>query len=1234
MRRDHFWVAGTVLGYFAVAWVTLSFRHSEGFTAIWPATGILLSALLLARRGLRPWLVGLLFLANLGARLVVGDALLFALALSLAEVGGAVLSVWLLHRFVGERITLVRVREVAWWLLLSVVLSDGVASLLKAGAFSWFAGSRSFWHAWLWSFTPMSVGNLLVTPLILGWAVWARTRWRALSRAGAGEFVALFVLAPVVNLAVLSQFSEFSLLGLLIPSACFPFILWAALRFGMRGVATILVEAAVVVVVFGTGGRIPALAFTPGVSDNIVVVQLALVVLTIPLFLLTAAIAERTETEASAVRANRALRLISACKMELVRATSEADLLQAICRLAVVSGGYRMAWVGLAEADAEKSVHPVAVFGSEKEYLNTVAVTWADTERGRGPTGTAIRGNQPIIANDLASDPTYGPWRQEALERGFAAAIALPLAADGRVLGALNLYADRADAFDPEEAVLLAELAGDLAFGITGLRLRQEQEAARDALRASEVRYRRLFESAKDGILILDVETGLIEDVNPYLLELLRFSREEMLGKHVWDLGFFRDIVANQAHFQELAQRRFIRYDDKALETRDGERIEVEFVSNLYLVNGRPVIQCNIRNMTESKRAQAVLEASQRLTRDIIDALPIRVFWKDRNLAYLGCNAIFARDAGLADPQDIIGKDDHQLAWRAQATAYQADDRLVIDGGQPRLLIEESQTTPDGNTIMLLTSKVPLRDMHGEVSAVLGSYLDITSLKRAEASEARLAMAVQQVAETIVVTDVHGTILEVNPAFEQTSGYTREEAIGQNPRMLSSGKHDTEFYRRMWATLIAGQVWQGRLINRRKDGTLYHEEVTISPMRSGAGDIVNYVAVKRDVTKQELLEAQLRRAQRMESIGTMAGGVAHDLNNALAPILMATELLRAELPESATEELDLIEAGARRGADLVKQLLGFAVGAEGERVPVEMRPLLREVERLVRGTFPKNIELQIYCPKDLPPILGDATQLHQVLLNLLVNARDAMPDGGTLSIDARTTEVDITTVETEAFDVKPGSYVVLQVTDTGSGMPPEILERSFDPFFTTKGPTSGTGLGLATTLGIIKGHAGFIRAYSVVGEGTTFKVYLPSHDAAQSGPDSRSPVEVAFRGHGETILVVDDEPAVRNILRRVLTAMNFKVVTATDGTSALLELSTHRTELAAIITDLHMPQLDGLAFVRLLEARSPEIGVIVASGLVGEREREQFLRLGVKAFLGKPFTQADLVEALRIVFVG
>ena len=403
------------------------------------------------------------------------------------------------------------------------------------------------------------------------------------------------------------------------------------------------------------------------------------------------------------------------------------------------------------------------------------------------------------------------------------------------------------------------------------------------------------------------------------------------------------------------------------------------------------------------------------------------------------------------------------------------------------------------------------------------------------------------------------------------------------------------------------------------------------PIKNATGEVESILGISRDITEHKQVEGQRLRTQRLESIGTLAGGVAHDLNNALAPILLAAELLRLEFPEAAGTYLDLIQASAQRGAAMVKQLLTFAKGVEGERLLIQPKHLLKEMEKLIESTFPKNIQLKTHYGKDLRTILGDATQFHQVLLNLCINARDAMPEGGTLTLEAENMELE--TVYADALmDAKPGHYVVWRVMDTGTGIPPEILDRIFEPFFTTKGPEKGTGLGLSTVIGIVKSHGGFIRVYSVPGQGTTFAIYLPAAGAGASDTSLLTQAELTFQGKGETILVVDDEAAVRAVTRAVLTALNFKVLTASDGTAALIQVADKRAELRAVITDLHMPGMDGLAFVRVLRARLPQAGIIVASWRLDEPAADEFKKLGVHALIDKPFTQAKLVEALKTIF--
>jgi CheY-like chemotaxis protein len=337
--------------------------------------------------------------------------------------------------------------------------------------------------------------------------------------------------------------------------------------------------------------------------------------------------------------------------------------------------------------------------------------------------------------------------------------------------------------------------------------------------------------------------------------------------------------------------------------------------------------------------------------------------------------------------------------------------------------------------------------------------------------------------------------------------------------------------------------------------------------------------------------------------------------------------LRIRYP-GETKLVDTVEASAKRGAGMVRQLLTFAKGAEGERLQVDSRRLMNEMAKIIEGTFSKNIQLRTAYSKDLETIIGDTTQLHQVLLNLCVNARDAMPNGGTLTLEAENREVDATYASVVP-DAKPGRYVVWRVTDTGSGIPPDVLEHIFEPFFSTKGPDKGTGLGLSTVLGIVKGHGGFIQIYSVPGQGSTFAIYLPADKPCDPYASTSPFPGSTLRGQGETILVVDDEVNVRQAVEAVLTSLNFKVVTAANASEALVEVSERRPELRAVITDLHMPGIDGITFTRVLKGMLPGVAIIASSGRIEEREKRQLLKLGVTAQLEKPFTQQKLQEALK-----
>jgi PAS domain S-box-containing protein len=523
-----------------------------------------------------------------------------------------------------------------------------------------------------------------------------------------------------------------------------------------------------------------------------------------------------------------------------------------------------------------------------------------------------------------------------------------------------------------------------------------------------------------------------------------------------------------------------------------------------------------------------------------------------------------------------------------------------------------------------------------EVAASLSFALELFERNREreqERQQLRLQhSALEAAANAILISDRDGRIQWVNDAFTRLTGYEREEAMGHNPRVLKSGTHDTLFYQRMWQTISSGSVWQGGLTNRRKDGTLYEEEMTITPVRSQNEEITHFIAIKQDVTERKRLEQQFLRAQRMQSIGLLAGGVAHDLNNVLAPVLMALPLLRSTLPpDQRNHIIDTLEQSVKRGANIVQQVLTFARGVEVQRVLVQIRHLIREVTRIAEETFPRDIHIRTDTPANLWPFLGDPTQIHQVLLNLAVNARDAMPAGGQLTFAARNVELREAR-EFLDFELAPGRYTSVTVSDTGSGIVPDIQERIFEPFFTTKPAGKGTGLGLSTVLGIIKSHGGLVEVRSQVGLGSTFTLFLPAApvQVAHDQADSASSLP---RGRGELVLLVDDEPGILQVTRSTLEANGYRVITAREGKEALATLSSRTADVKVVVTDLMMPSMDGLALTASLRKMYPALPVVATTGLLNppnEEDRAGQLRdLGVKHLLRKPFQAEQLLSALQ-----
>ncbi len=809
----------------------------------------------------------------------------------------------------------------------------------------------------------------------------------------------------------------------------------------------------------------------------------------------------RSAARVDRVDRERAFVVLRSAQRALLRAEGEAELLDLICRIAVDEAGYRLAWVGLAEDDPDRTVRPVAQAGYEAGYLGSITITWADTLTGQGPTGTAIRTGRPVVGRSFLTDPELVPWREQAIQRGFASSLALPLRADDRPFGALMIYATTPNAFTAEDVELLTGLADDLAFGITMLRARAARGAAEDGLRRSERNLAEAQRVAHLGSWEENLETGLIT-----------WSDEECRIFGI-EPGTFAG--SNEAYFA------FVHPDDLAKVTR--------------------------------------------------------------------------------------------AAWRFERRrASEREYRIIRPDGAVRIVREVGEV---------------LRDESGHPLRIVGTTQDITEQVAAEEERARLISAVEQTADSIMIHDLDKTIRYVNPAFTRLYGYEPDEVVGRYAGLLDSGHHEPSFWTALWAFVAAGLTWSGTIVNRRKDGTLFEVESVISGIRDPAGAVTSYIQTDRDVTREHELEDRLRQAQKMEAIGQLAGGIAHDFNNILTAIRGYGELARdpAASEDQRRADLDEVVANADRAAELTGQLLAFGRRAVLRPEVLDPAAVVGGIVPLLRRLIGEHIRLVTSTAPGAGHVRVDRSQLEQVIVNLCVNARDAMPSGGRLTIATAAVELDEADAARIA-EATPGSYVELAVADTGTGMDEATRAHIFEPFFTTKPTGEGTGLGLATVYGIVHQSGGTIAVASEPGKGTTFRILLPVVEA-ERGEASPSGTAPAAAGGSETILLVEDEAAVRGFTRRALANHGYTVLEASDGATALRLASTHPRPIDLLLTDVVMPGLAGPDLARLVSDMQPTIRVLYVSGYVASAV--DHVLFDQSASLAKPFTTEALLRKVR-----
>ena len=901
------------------------------------------------------------------------------------------------------------------------------------------------------------------------------------------------------------------------------------------------------------------------------------------------------------------------------------------------------------QLNAEKArlvaAQSVAKVGSWETELMTMTVIWSDeTHHIFGTDPLTFRPTHPIFLERVhpddraAVDAAFGRSQQDTARHTIEHRIVLP---NGDIKIVEECWQVFCDALD--RPVRSIGTCRDLT-------AQKEAQAEIDLM----------FNLSADLMSVTHFD-GPLEQVNPAWTKCLGWSASELVGRLTTDFIHPEDRPATLRARDELIAGRPLRNLQNRYRCKDGSYCWLSWNAD-PLLKTRQVFAI-ARDITEQRQADAenrrnnetlagIVHAVQEIT-ITNTALPEMMMMMVARAQALtratggviefieGENAVYRAVSGSAENLlgfrvPLQGSLSGQVASTGAALICDdadTDDRVNREAcrkvGVRSMVIAPLHDGPEVIGVLKVISDQPRffgpRDV-GNLQILVESFGAVIQRRLANEKLREQAALLDKAQDAIVVHDLDHHITFWNRSAERIYGWTAAEAVGRSVGQLIY--FDPGVFDAIMLQLLAQDEWSGEIVHTRKDGHRLDIGSRWTLVRDDQGRPKAVLAINTDLTERKKLEHQFLRVQRMESLGTLAGGIAHDLNNLLAPITMGVELLRTKEPSPRSLQIiDNMERSARRGADLVKQVLSFARGVEGTRVPLQVKHIIREVESIVENTFPKNITIECDLPTDLRLVLADATQINQVLLNLCVNARDAMPNGGILTLLARNVTLDPAQAKLHG-PFAPGPYIMIEVTDTGSGISREIIDHIFEPFFTTKEVGKGTGLGLSTVLGIVKGHGGFVDIESESGRGSTFRVHLPVHQEA-GAVEYTGDVEEArpSRGNGELVLLVDDEAPILQMTQTALESFGYRVLTAGDGAKAIGTYAMHQREIAAVLTDMMMPVMDGANLITALQRINPAVRIIAASGLNTTLERAK--DAGVKHFLPKPYSAVALLTQLQ-----
>ncbi|MDF7805914.1 response regulator [Pontiellaceae bacterium B12219] len=624
------------------------------------------------------------------------------------------------------------------------------------------------------------------------------------------------------------------------------------------------------------------------------------------------------------------------------------------------------------------------------------------------------------------------------------------------------------------------------------------------------------------------------------------------------------------------------------------------------------------------------LVEQQALLYCLIDSIPDPIYVKDSRGFYLGCNSAYARFVGT-DADAIFARSASDVLPADQAKRSHMEDLRVLANGT-ETKSEGWVSGADGEQVYHETVKIPYLESAAGSTGMIGISRDLTQRMEMEQKMRRLAVAVEQSSESIMITDMDGNIQYVNAAFEETTGYSSKEIIGKKPDVLKSGKHDKAFFEKLWKTISSGKSWAGELTNKKKDGNLYVEEAVIYPIHGDTDKMYNYVAISRDITQEREIEKHLRQQQKMNAIGELAGGVSHDFNNILTAILGYVALCMNSVDEDSkvfSYLKEIVKAGDR-ATKLVRQILTFSRQEEQEFQSMELQPVIEDSLSMVQTTIRKSIAVNLDVDPACGPILGDITQLQQVMINLCTNAAHALGNQrqGSLNVSLKQIEIEGSGPEEQPAELDPGHYACVTVTDTGCGMPPEVVERIFEPYYTTKKKGEGTGFGLSIVHGIVRKHRGQITVESEVDKGTTFTLYFPVLMKAAVVQKQKVEEPSVSKGFGR-VLFVDDDATVLSMGREILESFGYTVVTARNGRRALETFKRNPADFDVLVTDYSMPEMNGHELIKATLNVRNDIPTILCSGYMEKVDGEDLQALGHAAYIAKPTDWKELNRTIQ-----